>query len=104
MVYVLNAEMVCVEVISRTTSKPQEHQFVGARLGGGQRREHGSVQIVHPLPIPGTEAVFKLPSGRRSPFGQTSQVERVVLRLRSVSISVTDGEPAWREITERHSK
>lgn len=99
-IYAIDATMTCIEVINRTTGRPEaNHSFLGARLGGGQRREGNSIKLSHPLPVPGTEAVFKLPSPRRGAFGQTSKVERVVLRVRVATALLADAEPAWKEIT-----
>jgi hypothetical protein len=96
--------MTCVEVLDRQSGRPDaDHHFVGARLGGGQRKEGTQLRLSHPFPIPGTEAVFKLPPGRQGRFGQTSKVEKVVLRLRVANIPLLDAEPIWEEITGRWS-
>lgn len=101
-IYLLDAQLNCVEVLSRQSGKPESHQFLGAKLGGGQRREGDKLRLSHPLPVPGTEAVFKLPNNRRGPFGQTSKVERVVLRVRVAQVSLLQAEPAWAEITGQY--
>jgi hypothetical protein len=103
-IYSVDSRMYCVEVLDRESGRADpNHSFVGARLGGGQRREGSSLRLSHPFPIPGTEAVFKLPNGRQGRFGQTSKVERVVLRLRVANVSLLEAEPAWEEITGKVS-
>jgi hypothetical protein len=103
-IYALDATMTCFAVIDRATGRAEAtHSFVGARLGGGQRREGGYLRIAHPFPVPGTEAVFKLPTGKRGPFGQTSVVERVVLRIRVTTAALLQAEPAWDEITGKYN-
>jgi len=94
-IYYLNAYLRCVEVLNRESGKVDaNHALVGALLTGGQRRYRSSVHVTFPLPVPGTEAVFKkeLPPGapapRRvpglsgeAPRAVTSKVERVVYRV-----------------------
>ena len=103
-IYSVDSAMVCIEVIDRDSGRPDtSHHFVGARLGGGQRRRGAVSSFPIRLPVPGTEAVFKLPPGRQGRFGQTTKVERVVLRLRVSNVPVLDAEPIWEEITHRWS-
>ena len=102
-VYTVDSNMICVEVINRATNKMESHAFVGARLTGGQRRGNGKVEISNPYPLPGTEAVFQIvKSAKKSQFGTTSRVERVVIRVRLTSVMLEDPTPAWEELSASH--
>lgn len=104
-VYHVDANMRCVAVISRHNNEPDVgHSLLNARLAGGQRRSKsaGAMEIVHPFPVPGTEAVFKHENRARDAYGQTSTVERVVLRIRKFRVgAAVNAEPAWDDVTGR---
>ena len=96
-IYRVNSTMTCIEVIERKTgARSKSHPMLGARMGGGQRRVDNRVEVADPLPIPGMDVVFKQAGGR---FGQTSRVERVVIRVRVSAFRVGEHEPSWEEIT-----
>lgn len=98
-IYQCNSSLVCIGVIERATRRHDpSHALIGARLTGGQRRDGGALQLSHPLPLPGTEAVFTRPEKTRR-FGQTSKVERVVMRVRVMTLSEQDAAPIWDEMT-----
>ncbi len=61
------------------------------------------MKLSHPYPVPGTEAVFKLPHGRSGRFGQTSKVERVILRVRLADVPLLDSQPMWEDLSARLS-
>jgi hypothetical protein len=103
-IYHVDANLACVSVINRSTGAPEEHHTLkGTRLTGGQRRSRSTmaIEIVVPFPVPGTEAVFKHAGKRGAQYGQTSTVERVILRVRKIVVGSTGAEPAWDEITGR---
>lgn len=103
-IYHVDANLNCVSVINRSTGAPEEHHTLkGTRLTGGQRRSRTSmaIEIVVPFPVPGTEAVFKHSGKRGAQYGQTSTVERVILRVRKIVVGTAGAEPAWEEITGR---
>jgi len=103
-IYHIDANLTCVAVINRSTGVPEPHHSLkGTRLIGGQRRSRSTcaIEIVVPFPVPGTEAVFKHERKRGSQFGQTSTVERVILRVRKIVVGAAGAEPAWDEITGR---
>lgn len=103
-IYHVDANLNCVAVINRSTGAPEEHHTLkGTRLTGGQRRSRTSmaIEIVVPFPVPGTEAVFKHSGKRGAQYGQTSTVERVILRVRKIVVGSAGAEPAWEEITGR---
>jgi hypothetical protein len=103
-VYSVDAAMNCIEVINRASGRPDEdHPLLGGRLAGGQRKEGQRMKLAHPYPVPGTEAVFKLPPGRTGRFGQTSKVERVVLRVRLADVPLLDSQPLWEDLAARFS-
>ncbi|MEI8255433.1 MAG: hypothetical protein WCJ30_07130 [Deltaproteobacteria bacterium] len=103
-VYSLDAGMICIEVIDRAAGRPDvDHPLLGGRLAGGQRKEGSRMKLAHPYPVPGTEAVFKLAHGRPGRFGQTSLVERVVLRVRLADVPLLESQPAWEDLASRLS-
>lgn len=93
-VYGMDSSFVCVEVVDRATGKLDPgHPILGGRLGGGRGRNGKGLTLVHPLPLPGTEAMFL----RGKKQGYTSIIERVILRVRALRLrsSVT-----WDEILD----
>ena len=101
-IYRVNSQLLCIEVIDRATGKSDpRHAMLGARMGGGQRREKGRVEIADPLPLPGMDVVFKQTDDKGGKFGHTSRVERVVLRIRVCAFRVDDTQPVWQEITSQ---
>jgi hypothetical protein len=101
-VYALDARMRCVEVRTPQTNEVRaDHPFLGGRLVGGQAQED-AMEMSHPLPRPGAFAVFELRNKKnRRQFVRTSPVERVVLRLRIVTIADGAEVPSWEEIVEQ---
>lgn len=98
--YRVSPQLICIDVVDRKTGKSQgKHPMLGAKLGGGQRRTESRVEISDPIPMPGMEVVFKQPGERGDKFGQTSRVERVVLRLRVSAWATGKQEASWAEIT-----
>lgn len=103
-VYHVDVTMTCVGVVDRATGQLEaNNSLLGARLTGGQRRSRAAnaVEIVFPLPVPGTEATFKRDGRRQGQYGHTSTIERVVLRVRKIRIGAAESEPLWDEITGR---
>lgn len=95
-VYSLDEHGTCIEVLDRVAGRPDdEHALLGSQLAGGQRREGQKLKLSHPYPVPGTEAVFRLPAGRAGRFGQTSKVERVVLRVRIAEMTMPGAQTDW---------
>ena len=101
-IYQVDITMTCIGVRRRDTGLPDERsECVGARLGGGQLKRGDVAELCHPLPMPGTEAVFELTEGARKKFLATSLVERVVMRIGVVQVEPPKAEPTWQEITGR---
>jgi hypothetical protein len=103
-IYQVDALMICVAVINRETGEHERsHALKGTRLTGGERRSKSTqtVEIYHPFPMPGTEAVFRDEKKRGGGYAHTSTIERVVLRVRKVRIGKIDSSPSWDEITGR---
>jgi len=99
-VYALDSRMRCVEVRTPQSSEIRsEHPFLGARCVGGQAQDD-AMEMSHPLPRPGAFAVFELRKRNRRHFVRTSPVERVVLRLRIVTIADGNDVPSWDEMVE----
>lgn len=102
-IYALDSRLVCIAVIDQNTRRAHaDHALLGARLVGGQLRDGESMELSHPFPRPGSEAVFEQSKGRQVRFSQTSSVTRVVLRLRVLTVSSDNLLPTWEEITSRH--
>ena len=102
-IYALDSRLVCIEVVDQVSRKSDpEHALLGARLVGGQRKGGEAMELSHPFPRPGSEAVFEQSAGKQARFSQTSTVTRVVLRLRVLSVATEQTVPAWEEITGSH--
>jgi len=102
-IYALDSHLVCIAVIDQNSRRPHaDHALLGARLVGGQLRDGETMELSHPFPRPGSEAVFEQSKGRQVRFSQTSSVTRVVLRLRVLTVSSDNLLPTWEEITGRH--
>jgi hypothetical protein len=98
-IYAMDLRMRCLDVIDRVDQKSvPEHKLLGAQLVGGQLRDGNTVHLTHPLPRPGTCAVFTDTVGSETRFSQTSAVARVVLRLRHVTIGSGTHVPSWDEM------
>ena len=102
-IYQLDGRLVCIDVIDQASRKSQgEHPLRGARLVGGQSRDGEAIELSHPFPRPGSEAVFEQSSGRHVRFSQTSSVTRVVMRLRVLSVNPEQLLRTWEEVTGNH--
>lgn len=102
-IYQLDGRLMCVDVIDQVSRKTQgDHPLKGARLVGGQWRDGDTMELSHPFPRPGSEAVFEQTSGRHVRFSQTSTVTRVVMRLRVLSVTPEQLLPTWEEVTGSH--
>ena len=97
-IYRVNVALQCMEVLDKLTSKRDpKHQMLGARLAGGQMAGPERSAVADPIPLPGMEALFRLPSGK---YARPSRVARVVLRVR-VSAWKLDRGASWEDITSQ---
>jgi hypothetical protein len=102
-IYALDSRLVCIAVVDQSTRKNHAgHALLGARLVGGQQRDGDTMELSHPFPRPGSDAVFEQSKGRQVRFSQTSTVLRVVLRLRVLTVASDSILPTWEEITGHH--
>lgn len=102
-IYALDSRMICIDVIDQLSKRSHgEHALRGARLVGGQTREGDAMELSHPFPRPGSEAVFEQLQGRHVRFSQTSSVTRVVMRLRVLTVAQEQLLPTWEEVTGSH--
>ncbi len=93
-VYGMDSSFICIEVVDRATGKlDPNHPILGGRLGGGRRRGTKGQTLTHPLPLPGTEAMFL----RAKKQGYTSSVERVILRVRALRVRNT---VTWEQVLD----
>ncbi len=93
-VYGMDSSYICFEVIDRATGQlDPTHAILGGKLGGGRRRTGKGATFTHPLPVPGTEAMFL----RAKKQGYTSPVERVVLRIHAVRVRHSQ---VWENVVE----
>jgi hypothetical protein len=101
-IYQLDSSLLCMDVIDQGTRKPiQDHPLRGARLVGGQSRDGEAMELSHPFPRPGSEAVFEQTAGRHVRFSQTSSVTRVVMRLRVLTVEPEQLLPTWEDVSGR---
>lgn len=99
-VYALDAQLRCIDVIEQRNGKSdRKHPLVGAHLVGGQAIHGDAMELSHPYPRAGSEAVFEQGTGSKARFSHTSPVKRVVLRLRVVTVTPERVVPAWQDIT-----
>lgn len=97
-VYGLDSRMFCVEVRKTSTGAPiADHQFLGCRLVGGTLQGEQMVEMSYPLPRPGAFAVFESKKGNKRKFSRTSRVDRVVLKMRVVTITGSE-EVNWDDL------
>ncbi len=97
--YVMDPQLVCVEVKDRHTGAiDRMSTMLGMRLVGGQSRKGDAIELSYPFPRPGTEAVFETTSGKDQRLDRTSTVVNVKLRLFVISVSPQVVAPTWAEI------
>lgn len=100
-VYGLDSTFRCIEILDRESGRPEiAHEMLGARLGGGRKRDKEAVRFSYPLPLPGMEAMFS--KGKK--HGYTSAVERVIVRVRVLHTSADETAPSWDDIASRWSE
>lgn len=98
-VYDVEWSLRCFRVQDRETEAPiPDHPLLGAKLTGGQKHDGGELELTYPLPRPGVAAVFEVP-GESPEYVSTSEVTRVVLRLRCLSVSEKAQDPSWKELS-----
>jgi hypothetical protein len=101
-IYVVDWNMVCIEVVDRKSGKADGgHALLGAVLAGGQVQTEEGMEMTFPLPRPNTEAVFEYHDARKG-YVSTSTVTRVVIRLRVLTVPRANVEPTWAELTSSH--
>lgn len=99
-IYQLESSLLCIDVIDQGSRKAiADHPLRGARLVGGQSRDGDAMELSHPFPRPGSEAVFEQASGRHVRFSQTSTVTRVVMRLRVLTVEPEQLLPTWEDVS-----
>lgn len=103
-IYAIDTAMRCFDVIDRSSLRPlAEHALLGARLVGGQLQTEKGVDLAHPFPLPGMEAVFeRVLRGGAASFSYSSAVTRVVLRLRRVHVEGASSQ-LWGELSGQAS-
>tara|TARA_B100001750_G_scaffold213055_1_gene195290 strand:- start:809 stop:1396 length:588 start_codon:yes stop_codon:yes gene_type:complete len=101
-IYGVDGAMICRSVVDRASGGSlAEHPAPGARLLGGQHRDESGriLWVAHPLPARGGAAVFAEGIGKRLKVSETSDVTRVVVRQRVVSVAPDAPPPRWDEVT-----
>ncbi|HEY3359397.1 MAG TPA: hypothetical protein VGQ83_39470 [Polyangia bacterium] len=97
-IYAIDMAMRCVGVYDRATGAPDErHVLLGGRLTGGQHAQGGTLKMVYPIPVPGTQGVFELSASTGS-HGHTSICERVLLRLPAMTVAQRGAKQTWEAI------
>ena len=103
-IYAFDLAMTCVAVIDRETGARQnDPQVVGSRLTGGQLIVGGTVKMVYPLPVPGTQAVLEATSAGKQVFIRTPPLERVLVRLVTVGATPREKHPTWESVASWQS-
>jgi hypothetical protein len=103
-IYLVDGGMRCIGVVDRATNKREtDHSLLGATLTGGQKRAENRLDLSQPFPLPGMAAIFRRPAAARGihPFGETSPVERVVLRIGVTTVEVDKAGESFHELTAR---
>jgi len=103
-IYLVDGAMRCIGVVDRATNRREpEHSLLGAFLTGGQKRSENRLDLSQPLPLPGMAAIFRRPATARGihPFGETSPVERVVLRVGVTTVEIDKAGDSFHELTAR---
>ncbi|MBC7173356.1 MAG: hypothetical protein H5U40_13035 [Polyangiaceae bacterium] len=104
-VYKMSPAMVCVEVRDLSTdAADRTSEFLGQRLVGGQRLDGARIELSHPFPRPGADAVFEKVDGSAGALSRTSPVRRVVLRLHVVTVDSRGVAPTWAELKRVSSR
>jgi hypothetical protein len=104
-IYAFDMAMTCVDVIDRETGSRQgDPQMVGAHLTGGQLIVGGTVKMVYPLPVPGTQAVLEASSAGKQAFVRTPPLERVLVRLVAVGATPREEHPTWESVASWQSE
>lgn len=97
--YGFDANLKCIEVSARDPKADTiPTHLLGASLVGSQSRQKNDYSISFPYPVPGMEAVLRVSaSGKHM---TTSEVERVMLRVRITNLGIPEGGvPDWASIT-----
>jgi len=95
--YGLDANQQCIEVSARVPGQKTPTHLLGAQLIGSQSRRGSDFSAAFPYPVPGMEAVFRLPGSNK--HMTTSVVERVFLRVRITNLTLPGNEdPDWSTI------
>lgn len=101
--YRLDSDFICRAVADRVNGAwIESHDALDAKLVGGQRRAaNGAIErVTHPLPIAGDAAVFVRPFGKRLKYSETSEVVRVLLRQRILTVA-SHTVPSWDAMARR---
>ncbi len=99
-IYDVDWGMRCFAVLDAETGAPdREHRLLGAVLTGGQKRGDGGMELTFPVPRPGVAAVFELGVAPKLEYVTTSEVKRVVLRLRVLTVQDEVAAPSWKELS-----
>lgn len=73
-----------------------KNRLIGALLSGGQKYGAEGLELTFPVPRPGVAAVFEVGEPPKTDFVTTSEVERVVLRLRVLALGLDESETSGR--------
>lgn len=101
-VYDVDWSMHCFAVIDLARGEAvSDHRLIGALLTGGQKRGHDTaLELTYPIPRPGVTAVFEIGEEPRLEYVTTSEVTRVVLRLRVFTVPDVDkAAPKWQALS-----
>jgi hypothetical protein len=99
-IYAIDLGLRCFDVLDRGSLRPvPDHGLLGARLVGGQRRTESGLELMHPFPAAGFEAVFEQEvGGKVASFSYSSTVTRVIMRMRRSTVEGETAEAPWHEV------
>jgi len=84
---------------AETRTQDPSNRLIGALLTGGQKRGGEGLELTFPLPRPGVAAVFEIGEAPKLEYVTTSEVRRVVLRLRVLTVQDETAVPSWKELS-----
>jgi len=105
-IYDVDWGMRCFGVRDRATGEASERShLIGALLTGGQKHSRDGLELTFPVPRPGVSAVFEVGAPPKLDYVTTSEIERVVLRLRVLNLGGEDDDEdtarlTWSRITQ----
>lgn len=98
-VYCVDVRLVCIQVLDAVSRKASlDHSLLGARLVGGQIARPGGADLLFPLPIVDSSAVFQRLREGELRLVETSRVTRVLFRVQRIQAADAARDEIWAAI------